>query len=203
MLSKSTLKALFAKDMGLEMEQAKAKAEQAIGEHKGGAAAFSKAERILIDQSQLAKQEVIDGKADIDPEDPTTVAKFVVGHLMAATKKVHELAEGAAASALRAEGEAKAWGQAAKRHYDVAAREAVRAEATQEPPDASSGVGSAGGGPPPPRAVGTHPGPPMKAQRQAADEEPDKTPKKSTKKSAASKKSAPKRTRKKADAKDT
>lgn len=190
MLSKSTLKALFAKDMGLDMEKAKAKAEQAIGEHKGGAAAFGKAERILIDQSQLAKQEIVDGKAAIDLEDSTSVARFVVGHLMAASKKIHELAEGAAASALRAEGEAKAWGQAAKHHYDVAAKEAMRAEASQTPPDGPDAQGSAGGGPPPPRAVGAHPGPPMKAQRQAADEKPDKTPKKSTKKSTKSKPAA-------------
>lgn len=202
---KAELKSLIARNFAEEMRISGDRAVQGIHSNKGAALAFLQAEKILNEQTQTTRTKLIEGKLDVDLTQPVELAKFIVGELMAAAKKIHELGDNAATSAVRAEGEVKAWQTAEKLHLKVFAEEQSKAEALRAAARAALEQGGDGdvdardlGGPGAPRPPGGHPGLPVKAQRMAeaaledakADSKAKAKPKGRPRKSAAKKSGA-------------
>lgn len=181
-IEKSELKMLLAKDFGQQMEKAQEKAEHAIYENKGMAVGFLRSEVLLNQKTQETKDRLLHGKVELDLTDPIELAKFVVGEMMSVASEIHKRGDEASKAGLQAEGEKKAWGDAAKLLFDVwkeennkieAFRAAVAAGRLSQDGDdlvLSDDPGDNGrAGPPPPRVPGMHPGLPLKAKREQAE----------------------------------
>jgi hypothetical protein len=220
-LAKSELKLLIAKNLGSEMVEQVERAKGEIHQFKGALTAYAKAEDEINKVSQLVGSLARDGKLEVEGGDAMEVAKFAVAQLMKASKAIHDLAEGAANNALRAEGVVKGIETAAKLVKNMQDEEANKLEALAH--GLETGAVKEDGdkliafdGPGSPRVPGQHPGLPMKAQRQAEEEAVKRVDKgngsngsakpagKAKPKKAASKKkvAVKKRSKKKADARD-
>lgn len=184
---KSELKALIADGFAAEFLESRDKAHRSVALHKGAAEGLVKAEQVINGITQQVRTELVDKGIPFDPNDPVEVGKFVVGHLMGAVRKVHELSENAALSSIRAEGALHAYETIVNRLATAASQERAKAAAVREAMAAAAGNNGDGDlmmtqtemahvtTRPGARVPGTHPGLPMKAQRQAetASEAPE------------------------------
>lgn len=181
-IEKSELKALLAENFGRQMEQSQEKAGYAIYENKGMAVGFLRSEVLLNKKAQETKDKLLHGTVEIDLTDPMELAKFVVGEMMSVASEIHKQGDEASKAGLQSEGEKKAWGEAAKLLFDTwkeennkieAFRAAVAAGRLSQDGDdlvLDEEPGDNGhAGPPPPRALGMHPGLPLKAKREQAE----------------------------------
>lgn len=213
-LEKSRLKMLIAENIGRELEEARDKAGRDIYRHQGAASALNKAEEALNKLTQKLKDEFIQSDAELpfDPTNKIEVGKFIVEQIMKGTSEIHNLADISGQSAIRAEG--------IKLGYEASVKTVFKTyEDEKNKLDALAAAIEAGkirkdgdelvlvedvDDPKAPRPPGAHPGPPLKAKREAegaksAEEfvpvkEPPKK-KRTPKKKAPSKKAAKPRKR--------
>lgn len=177
-IEKSELKSLIARNFAEEMRISGERAKKTVNAFDGAATAFLQAEKILNEQTQVARNALIDGKVDVDLTDPPALLKYIVDHFMRAARRIHELGDGARLSNIKAQGEVTAWEAAEKIHLQTMAEEQAKVEAFRaaaargdndvDVRDGNGGNGIGAPGPRPPRAPGEHPGPPMKAHREIA-----------------------------------
>jgi len=217
-VEKSKLKMLIAMNMGKELEELRDKAERNIYRHQGAAAAITKAEGKLNDVTQRVRDELVKSDEEgaeplFDPRNPIEVGKYIINKLMLAAKELHELGNGEATSAMRAEGIKLGYEQSVKTVFKTYEEEKNKLENLAKMIADGTLVEEDGvvlmkdADPRAPRPPGVHPGPPqtLKGQRQAeaASKGNGKTaPAKPVKKAKSKKKAAPKKaktSRKKAD----
>jgi hypothetical protein len=213
-IEKSELKMLIAGKMGRDLEDLRDRGERDVYRHQGATAALQTAENKINKITQEVKDELLavtkDGKEPpFDPTDMLEVGKYIVGRVMTCASVVHGLADKEAASALRAEGTKHGLDQAVKQIFRVYEEEKSKLESFaklvksgQLLKDGDEFVFSADeDDPKAPRPVGTHPGPPLKAVRQAEVATTLKKVKAASKKTATKPKT--KRSGKKADAENS
>jgi hypothetical protein len=176
---KSELKALIADGFAAEFLDSREKAHRSVALHKGAAEGLAKAKEVINGVTQQVRNELVENGIPFDPNDPIEVGKFVVAQLMAAVRKVHELSENAALSSIRAEGALHAYETIVNRLAEAASQERAKAEGIRQAMAAAAGNNGNGDvmltqtemahvtTRPGARVPGTHPGMPMKAQRQA------------------------------------
>lgn len=178
-VAKSELKALIAEGFAAQFLKNKNASGNAIAAFQGEAVAYAKAEQILNTATQDTRNELINNGLPFDASSPIEVGKFIVGILMKASSELHKLAEGAAKSSIRAEGEQRAYEETIDQLCKLAAEERAKAAAVTAAMQAAVEGGEEaflhqteiGHIPtrPAPRAPGQHPGPPMKARRLAEE----------------------------------
>lgn len=176
---KSDLKALIAEGFAAEFLDSRDKSHRSVALYRGAAEGLSKAKQVINAIAQETRNELVEKGIQFDPSDPIAVGKFVVDRLMLAVRKIHELAENDLTSSIRAEGELKAFESIVNRLADAAQKERAKAIAAREA--MLTAARNSGEGDimltqtelahvttrPGPRIPGTHPGLPVKAQRQA------------------------------------
>jgi len=173
-LEKSKLKALMAESFAADLFKSRDAAFQETHRHKGAAEAFGKAENLLSARTQEIRKELIEKGLPFDASDPIAVGKWIVEQLMLSSNAIHKLAESAAASALRAEGQQKGIELAIDKLSNVAEEESAKVASAEKAfaegrlTDGGDGDMLLSPGPSAPRMPGQHPGPPMKAQRQGS-----------------------------------
>lgn len=177
---KSELKALIADGFAAEFLDSRDKSHRSVALHRGAAEGLAKAEQVVNAVTQETRNELVEKGIPFDAADPIAVGKFVVGRLMEAVRKLHELAENASLSSVRAEGELRAYEVMVNRLAGAASKERAKAQGLRRAEEAAgrNGNGEAMrsqtelahvGARPEPRLPGTHPGPPIKAQRQESE----------------------------------
>ena len=199
-LEKSELKALMADNFAADLFAAKEKSDGEVHRHTGQMEAYSKAKQMMTAVSQNINDEIVKApEPPFDPTDLVSIGKWVVSRFMGAANEFHKLAESAAKSSVQAEGMAKGIEIAINRMAAVSTEERNKVDAAKAALASGKLVDAGDGdmvltpGPGAPRVPGQHPGPPMKAQRQAAENDEKKTAKpKRQRKSKASSKTAPK-----------
>jgi hypothetical protein len=215
-VEKSKIKMLVARDIGQKLESQRDKADHDIYRFQGATTALNSAEKELNAITQKVRDELLDPEKDLpfDPSDKIEVGKYIVDKLMAASKKLHDLADGAAKSALRAEGIKQGYEAAVKEAFvpfeeelkKVEAFEAALASGQIVIEDGAPVFKGSEDDPKAPRPAGTHPGPSLKTLRQnevAASKGngktgPAKPSKKKPKKKVGKKRASPKKAAKKA-----
>lgn len=175
-LAKAELKMLVAKNFGKELFEQIERAKAQIEQFRGALIACNQAEKAINAITQLISQDAKDGKIEIEVGDSMEIAKYAVGKLMVASRKIHDLGENAASSTLRAEGVVSGLEMAAKQARSMFNEEAGKVAALRQALDAGTATEgdedvSLVAGPGAQRVPGMHPGLPMKAQRQAEDDD--------------------------------
>lgn len=131
-LDKSILKALIAEGFASDFVGTREKAHKSIHLHRGASEAFRRVEVILNEASKTVNKTFVDGtELPFDKEDDLSIGKYVVAQLMGCARKVHELAENATLSSIRAEGELLALERAIDMLASTAQRERDRVDAAK------------------------------------------------------------------------
>ena len=194
-IEKSRLKMLVAENLGRELEAARDKAARDIYRHQGATTALNKAEEKLNQVTQNLKDRFIksDEPFPFDPENRIEVGKFVVEQIMKGSAAIHELADVASKSALRAEGIKLGYDESVKTVFKVfdqeknelvGLAEAIEADRVRQDGD-NLVLAQNEEDPRAPKPVGTHPGLPLKSRRNAGKKAPTKKTTKPRKKASA------------------
>lgn len=175
-LAKAEVKMAIAESFGKELFERVEKARSEVQQYRGATVAYKSAEKEIDAVSQSVSELAREGKLDVGDGGQIAVAKLIVGCLMRASRKVHDLGENAAKSALRAEGVVVGFEQAAMQMKARSNEEAQKLEQLRRGLEDGSIVEDGDGrfvaidGPGRPRRTpGMHPGLPMKAQRKAEE----------------------------------
>jgi len=169
-LEKSKLKAVMAEGIGRDLEKDLEGAQVKVYKYQGAHDAMVQACKVVSELSGKAKDDLLHEKVEIDPTDTIAVAKFVVAKMQEAVARLHEMAEIAKVSAIKADGERAGMELAVKRVKGIFDGEVNKLEALKAQIEAGEVlvedgvVTHVGDGPRPP---GVHPGPTLKMIRQS------------------------------------
>jgi len=180
-LAKSEIKMLTAKALGKDLEERRDKAERDTYRYQGASSALRKLEAWINTRTQAVRDAVLDEEhLPFDPTKPIEVGKYIVDEMMKVVKEVHEKAEAASIQAIQMEGQKEGLKAAIEQVHGVYDEEWKKIEAARQMLE--SGLlkevdgdlvvvegADAGLRPGAPRPPGTHPGPPLKAIRQAEE----------------------------------
>lgn len=164
-IEKMQLKALMAEGIGRDLEKDMNSAQIKVYKYQGAQDALQQACKTLGELAAKTRDELFDGEIKLDPEDPMATAKFVVARLQAGVAKLHEMAEVAKTSSIKADGERAGIEHAVLSVKKIFDTENSKIAAIRQKLE-SGEIIVEDGDRPEPRPTGTHPGPTLKMQRQ-------------------------------------
>ncbi len=208
-IEKSALKITVAESFVSDIEKRCERSRHNIYRYQGAHKAFQEAEELLNKTTQSIRNDFVGGKINLDLSDHMNIGKFIVENLMKVSKKFHDLSGAAFDSIVRSEGEVRGLEIAVEgitksvnndRARIMTVAKGIESGKLKVDENQFYKEDDLNNGRPAPRAVGTHPGPPMKAKRKVAKKEEEKKSKRVRKAAPAKKKKVVK---KKTNAKNT
>lgn len=172
-IEKSALKITVAESFVSDIEKRCEKSRHNIYRYQGAHKAFQEAEELLKKTTQSIRNDFVGGKIELDLSDKMNIGKFIVESLMKVSKKFHDLSGAAFDSVVRSEGEVRGLEIAAAGITKSVNNDRSRIMAVAERIESGklkvdeSALYDNDDRRPISGAVGTHPGPTMKARRQA------------------------------------
>lgn len=174
-IEKSALKVTVAESFTDDIKARQDKSRQNIYRYQGAHKAFQESEELLKKATKKIRDDFVGGKIEIDTSDPMNIGKFLINSIMMVSKKLHDLSNASFDSIVRSEGEVRGMELAVEGIDNVIKSERLKiAEIAKSIESGQLKVDEGESNRPEPRAVGTHPGPPMKAKRLRKKAEPKK-----------------------------